>query len=288
MKQIITSAVFLAFLGMPVAHAQKLEHREVIKKEISLDPGGENTLAVKNIFGSISIEAYSGATIQMEVVKIIRAQRDEDLETGKQELKVKVNQNGKQIVIHPDAPYIKFDEKGLGFKWCDDYGEVPYDHPLDFPLKVPANVTLHVSTINDGDITISDTRGSYLNVENINGGITLNNVSGQTRVSAINGAVSITYASNPTKSSYYHSLNGDINISFQKELSADIAFSSMNGDLYTDFDIARQFAKTNRNNTDKGDGLKYSYEAKPVVQIGKGGIDYDIETLNGNVIIKKI
>jgi len=93
---------------------------------------------------------------------------------------------------------------------------------------------------------------------------------------------------NPTASSTYYSLNGDINITYQKDLSADIVFKSMNGELFTDFDIAKQFAKTTKDESGKENRIKYKYESKPVVQIGKGGIDFNFETLNGDVIIKKI
>ena len=59
----------------------------------------------------------------------------------------------------------------------------------------------------------------------------------------------------------------------------------MNGELFTDFDINKQFMETNKETSGKA---KYKYEAKPVVQIGNGQVDFDFETLNGNVFIKKI
>lgn len=62
----------------------------------------------------------------------------------------------------------------------------------------------------------------------------------------------------------------------------------MNGELFTDFNIAKQFAKTTKDESGKGNKAKFKYESRPVVQIGKGGMDFDFETLNGNVIIKKI
>ena len=54
-----------------------------------------------------------------------------------------------------------------------------------------------------------------------------------------------------------------------------------------DFDINKQFMKTNKEQG-KGEKPKYRYETKPVVQIGNGRIEFDFETLNGDVYIKKI
>ena len=60
----------------------------------------------------------------------------------------------------------------------------------------------------------------------------------------------------------------------------------MNGELFTDFDIDDQFTQTKRSSdTNKA---KFKFEAKPILQIGKGDVALDFETLNGNVYIKKI
>ena len=171
---------------------------------------------------------------------------------------------------------------------CDRWEESPYDHTLNFKVKMPKSSKLKVGAINNGEILVKNTRGSYINANNINGGIDLMNITGQTKVHCINGEVSISYADNPTASSTYYSLNGDITITYQKDLSADIAFKSMNGELYTDFDITKQYAKTTKDDKGKGSKAKFRYESKPVVQIGSGGMEFDFETLNGDVIIKKI
>ena len=62
----------------------------------------------------------------------------------------------------------------------------------------------------------------------------------------------------------------------------------MNGELFTDFDVAKQYARTSKNKAHENGKIKFKYEAKPIVQIGSGGLDHNFETLNGNVIIKKI
>lgn len=278
----------VTMVGMPTAVAQKKEFKEQIKKEATFDlTSNDKLLVVKNIYGSIKVEGYDGNKVLIEVEKSIWARRAEDLELGKTELKVKVKEEGDRIVIRPDAPYLRFDDGKLGFTWCNnEYEEPAYDHHLNFNLKIPKNIKVVVSTINDGEVLIENTRGSFLKAHNINGGIELKNVTGKTEVHAINGEVRVAYAKNPTEPSSYYSLNGDINISYQAGLSADIGFKSMNGELFTDFDIARQYTKTSKNEGEsKG---KYKFEARPMVQIGKGGLSHNFETLNGNVIITKI
>jgi DUF4097 and DUF4098 domain-containing protein YvlB len=144
-----------------------------------------------------------------------------------------------------------------------------------------------VSTVNNGVIDVKNIQSKSIVAENINGGITLNNISGKTWVSCINGPVDISYAENPKEESVYHTINGDITIAYQQALSANISFKSMNGEMYTDFDINKQFTKTTKNKGDES-RPKYKFEARPVVQIGSGQVDFNIETLNGDVFIKKI
>ncbi|NJB71428.1 hypothetical protein GGR42_001890 [Saonia flava] len=291
MKQVLLCAAFMTLMGTQVAKSQKKESKEQIKKEHSFDSSSkENKLIIKNVFGSITVEGYDGDQVLFSVEKTISAESNENLELGKRELQLKVFKKGNLIIAHPDAPYISFNEGRLKFDWCNDndYDEPGYDHHMNFSVKVPKNIKVEVSTINDGEVLVKNTRGDFIKANNINGGITLERITGQTDVHCINGEVNISYVDNPSASSTYYSLNGDINITYQKDLSADVAFKSMNGEMFTDFDIAKQYTKTSKNEEGNKKKGKYKYEARPMVQIGKGGIDFDFETLNGNVFIKKI
>ncbi len=274
-------------MGMANSSAQQKKFTEVIKKEISFSETSENSVIIRNIFGSISVEGYNGNKVLVEVEKTITSDDTESLELGKQELQLKVIQDKKGVILHPDAPYMEFDKNNLRYNWCNNNEELPYDHRLDFKVKVPYTAQVDVGTVNDGEVLVENTKGSSIKARNINGGITLTNVTGKTLVNCINGPVNISYADNPVSSSEYYSLNGDINISYQKALSANISFKSMNGEMFTDFDITKQYMKTRKNSSD-GNKPKYKYEARPMVQIGNGQVDFDFETLNGNVFIKKI
>ncbi len=289
MKKIIVGVLFAVAAMTQVVNAQKREFKEDIRKEIAFSTtGNDNVLVVQNLNGSIKVEGYDGDKVQLLVEKSIWARSNEKLEKGKREIGIKVLNQGNELVIHADVPNMEYRDGHLTSIDCNTYEQPLYDHMLNFKLKMPKNTKLVVGAINNGEVVISNTRGSYLKANNINGGIALENVTGQTEVHAINGEVQISYATNPIAASTYYSLNGDIKITYQKDLSAEIAFKSMNGELFTDFDITKQYAKTSKNESGKGSGATYKYEAKPIVQIGSGALFHDFETLNGDVIIKKI
>ena len=288
MKKVIVCALIAVSFSVQSAIAQKKEFKEVIKKELSYEnSGADRMLVVQNLNGSITVEGYDGDLVLVEVDKTIRARTADDLELGKKEIGVKVLHTDGKLIVYPDVPNMHFKEGRFTSIDCNRYEESPYEHTLNFKVKMPKSSKLKVGAINNGEVIVRNTRGSYINANNINGGIVLENITGQTKVHCINGEVSIAYADNPTKDSTYYSLNGDIKITYRKGLSADIAFKSMNGELFTDFEIAKQYAKTTKDEPGKKN-TKYRYESKPVVQIGKGGLSFDFETLNGDVIIKKI
>lgn len=287
MKQLIFMVCLSLLTAIQCAKAQQEKFTEQIKKEIPFSNNTENSLVIKNVFGSISVEGYNGSQIILEVEKTITADNATDLELGKQELKLKIIQEADRVVLHPDAPYIQFDKDNLRYNWCNNYKEPQYEHKLNFKVKVPNSIKIDVSTVNNGEVLVENTKGDMVIAENVNGGITLTNITGKTRVDCINGGVNISYADNPKSSSRYYSLNGDINISYQKALSANISFKSMNGEIFTDFEINKQFTKTDKKESSEN-RAKYKYEVKPIVQIGNGQVDFDFETLNGNVFIKKI
>ena len=132
-----------------------------------------------------------------------------------------------------------------------------YKYRLDFKVKVPKNVSLDVKAVNRGNITVKDVHGKLLIVRNINGAITMDNVSGQTDVNALNKDISITYAKNPTKESWYKSLNGDIKIKFKEDLDASISYKTMNGGFYTNFDIIKTSPQIKSTKEYNRKGTKY-------------------------------
>ncbi len=264
---------------------------ETITKEVSFKNNAtENMFVARNIHGSIDVEAYSGTTIKIEIKKTITANSQAGLEKGKKEFKINIVETAHKIIVHPDAPYICFDAEYHGMNVNrGSYGnKVPYNAELSYIIKVPRNISIDVSTINDGDVAVNDVQAQIIKAGNINGSIALNNVSGATEAHTINGTIDVTYAKNPVKKSSYSTINGDITINYLKNLTADVAFESMHGDLYTDFTISEYITGGKKNRTNKKRGVKYRYTSKPLVRIGNGGTRLDFKTLNGDVSIKKL
>ncbi len=146
---------------------------------------------------------------------------------------------------------------------------------------------LRVSTVNDGNIQVSNVFGN-LNVSNVNGSIDIENAKGITKATTVNGKLNVRYAVNPPAASTYHTINGDITVYYKTNLDAELFFKSMNGSYYTDFDNAEPISNTLVKNGEKNDkGTVYKIIKNAGVKIGNGGKQFHFETLNGNVYIKK-
>jgi DUF4097 and DUF4098 domain-containing protein YvlB len=98
-----------------------------------------------------------------------------------------------------------------------------FDYTMDFVVKVPASISVLVSTVNDGDVVVENVNGA-VSANNVNGSIKLTNLMREADASTINGDVDIVYAKNPLKDCRFYSLNGDINALVSKRIGGQHEF----------------------------------------------------------------
>lgn len=273
-------------------------HTEKINKEFTFEKKGpQNTLMIANINGDIRVEAYSGDKIQVEVTKLINGKTTERLEKGKVEVQLGIVDLADTIILYVDSPCNHFTRTGAkgrqsntgtrwGYAWeqqgrsCHEL----YGYTLDFLVKIPSDVNLMVSTINDGDVDVENVRG-VVTANNINGSIRLHNLMREAEAHTINGDVDIEYSQNPQRDCRFYTLNGDINALFQKGLTASMGFQSFNGSLYTNIEKLESLpVQVEKKNDEKG--VKYKVRSNRF-KIGSGGAFLDFETFNGNVYLKE-
>jgi hypothetical protein len=266
---------------------------EKITRELAFDKkSAANTVVIDNINGAIHVDAYAGDKVLVTVTKTIRAKTAERLEEGKKTIQLGVVTDVDTLVLYTEGTcsgYGRNRERrrratgSWGYGRCNECPE-RFEYQLDFSLKVPADVHVSVSTINNGDIVIENMQAASA-ATNINGSIKLLNLTRETQAHTINGNVDITYARNPSQECRFYTLNGDIHANFQKGLAATMSFESFNGELFTNIDkleampaAVQQVART--------DGMKFKV-GDNFYKIGAGGSLLAFETFNGNVYIKE-
>jgi len=286
MKKLIVSLLMGMGIVCTVPQANAREFKEHMTKEFEVSKNAGSILYIYNISGFIKVEGYAGNKVLLEMDKTITADNDKDLETGKKEFMLAFDQKSDTILAYIAEPYDSRPRRN--WQYNDDHRDIDYGYNVDFTVKVPFGMDLHISTVNDGIITVNNVSGT-LHVSNVNEEISIRNAKGTTYAHTVNGDVSVDYLTNPPEESSYYTINGNIHVSYQPGLSADLQFKSRNGgDFYTDFPevqlLPASFSKVQEK---KGDGFIYKLNAKTAVRFGKGGTIFKFETHNGNVYIKK-
>lgn len=286
MKNIIVTLIMGMGIICFLPRANAKDFKEHMSKEFSVAGNGSGTyLSIYNISGFIKVEGYGGSKVLLEMDKMISANDDKQLELGKKEFKLGFSQQQDTVMAYIAEPFDSRPRKN--WQHNDNRRDIDYHYKVDFTIKVPYGTNLHISTVNEGDITVDNVSGT-LNINNVNGGITVKNAKATTRAHTINGNVTVDYLNNPGEASSYYTINGTIRVSYQPGLSADCTFKSMNGEFFTDFtDMQRLPATVSKVENKKGKGAVYKINKITTVRFGKGGRTFNFETLNGNVYIKK-
>jgi DUF4097 and DUF4098 domain-containing protein YvlB len=160
----------------------------------------------------------------------------------------------------------------------------------DVVIQVPVNTSLKLSCVNGGDIVVDRISGE-IEANNTNGGVTLTNVSGSVIAHALNRNVVVKLNKiTPDKSMSFSSLNGDVDVTFPADTKARVKLKTDNGDIYTDFDVKLD-ASAQRPVVEDGrpNRGKYRVRIDHAINgtINGGGPEFQFQTFNGNVYIRK-
>lgn len=290
MRTFATLVIGVALLGP--AQAQRSSRYDVmdestVTRTLSFAAGGPGgrTLDVRNINGSIRVEATNEAAVQMSIRKVIRAETRDDLAAAQRDVRLDFRDGAARVEA------VVTDHRGhlCGEDW-NDRGErwdrIRYHVLYDFTIRVPRGVAIRLCTINSGDVTVDGTQGEF-DVTNVNGAVALNRIAGSGRAHTVNGGVTVTFTANPKAASSFKTVNGNVDVSFLDGLAADFAMKTMNGGLFTDFD-AQPLASAAPAAAERRNG-KFVYRANQYtrVRVGSGGPEIIFETLNGNVRARK-
>lgn len=261
----------------------EITHKELISKEF--DVSGSSFLGVYNIFGDIKVEPHNGNKVVVVVEEIIYAKTEADLQEALKEVKLGFNQEQDSLAFYTAEPYDSRPKLIRNKK--NEEEKRDYIIHLNYTIKVPQNMALELSTVNNGDIEANDLYGK-IKAHNINGAITLKNTKEAYDVNTINGEVNIVFLNTPPENSRFYTLNGTMNLSLPADFSADCELKSFNGDFYTDFNEYVELpSKMEKKVKNEGNSATYKLTKTNAYRFGKGGRNIKIETFNGNIFLKK-
>jgi hypothetical protein len=258
-----------------------VREEETIRQTLEFSSGGgTKLLEIDNVQGSIRVSGYDGRNVEMVVQKKIRATSDDDLRLAKQEVRLDIRDKAETISVFVDQP--GHDRSTLSSS-RSNWANRDYIVSFDFEVRVPRNSSIHLWTVNDGDIQVQDIAGDF-EVSHVNGRIDLRDVSGSGRARTVNGAVKVAFRSNPQRNSSFSTVNGDIEVALQRNLSADLRYKSFNGGVYTDFPVSA--IPSTPTTAERINGrFVYRNNGFSSARVGNGGPELTFDGFNGDVRI---
>ncbi len=236
---------------------------ETFKQTYPLAP--EGIIHLENVNGDITIKAWDRSEVALEAEK--QAKNDEEL----QQIKLLIsssnwNVNGRstsKLTIKTQFP-----KAHLGFL---SFGHGSSTGSVRYRLMVPAGARLDKIDSVNSDITVAGVRGS-VELETVNGRITATGLAADARLESVNGSLSAEFASlDGVQKVKLDSVNGRASVVLPKGAGARIDADSVNGGV--SIDQAVTLGKIHRHSL--------------TGQIGSGGPDISLETVNGGISIKE-
>jgi hypothetical protein len=240
--------------------AAAAELTETIDRTFDVRPGA--TVALDNVNGGITISAWDQPRVRVIARKKVETDRD-NLKAALAELRVDMQARDGGVVITT-----KYPKEGMEsiFDWLSGdrvQAQVRYE------LTVPRSMSLDVENVN-GTISVTDVTGKH-ELETTNGKIDVDRCAGSLDASTTNGAISAELTTvakgQPLR---FSTTNGAIAVTLPSSLAVDVDAGTTNGSIKSDLPVAT--TKISRNSL-RG-------------TINGGGTPLRLRTTNGSIAIR--
>ena len=224
----------------------------------TLAPG--KTIEIKGVNGAIHAERATGSKVEVRAWKHAH-HSDPD------EVKVEIVEHAGGITVCAVYP-------GYGNDCTPGEGGHSSTHNndvmVDFEVKVPSGVGFTGRTVN-GSVEAESLEGP-VEAHTVNGHVDVST----TRVAvatSVNGSITARLGSMAGRDRVtFHTVNGSITLELPAGTNADLSARTVNGSIDTDLPIMVQ-----------GSMSRHQIQGT----IGKGGVDLDVETVNGSIRLRK-
>ena len=232
-------------------------------------------LLIDNIWGNVRVRIGSAREIAVTVDEKRSAPTQELFELSKQTIFLDVQANAESVAMVVGQPEGPRTNRCRGCR-------VDYQ----FEVTVPPGTQIDVSTVTDGGIDVAGS-GGPVSASNVNGPVEVKDLQDCSQIESINGAVEVSFARAPSRDCSIKTINGDITLTVPGGTGFDAALSLMQGDVMSEFDL-EPLALPAKVEQRKEDGrFVYHIEQAAGIRLGNGGPTFSIESLNGDLRIRK-
>lgn len=203
---------------------------------------------------------------------------------------VTVEQGTRKIVTPSGTQSLKTAAFSLEVEEKDNRISVETDwraKKVNVVARVPRQANLQLSTVNNGEIIVSNITGKLV-LENVNGPITASNINGSVIAEAVNQDISVSFASLDTSQAMsFSSVNGDLKLGLPSNAGVQLHIDSSEGEIYSDYEVEVQPTAPEVIREDGPGGVEVKVKNVIIANINGGGPIIRLKTLNGNIEITR-
>ena len=269
--------VLAALFTLPASAAEKRE--ETVEYTLDFTPGKKLSVHARN--GGITLKTWARDQVFVRAIKKAEASDEEGAEEMLETTTIEIRETDSGIEIRTKHP----DNKWKIFK--------NWNISVNYTVTVPQSVSLNLEAVNgsisvpsttgnvksetvNGSIKINGTRGA-IDAETVNGKINLTEIIGGVKAETVNGSIEIAIAEQIQDNIRAEAVNGGLQLSLPSDFQGRIQAESTIGHIDTEFPIVVKGRVTGR----------ISKSLKGDLNGGKGP-NIKLQTLNGGIDIKQL
>lgn len=273
-----------------------------VEKKYSLeltDPNQPMSLDVEMRNGSVSVEGYSGKSVEITAVITPLSQKELEADEnhhGRHKTRVRTRHyNGgqpepeKKSRSRDGLKSVKNASMNLEIEESDNEVEITSEFStsrIDLLVKVPVNSVLEVELYKGGDVMVSNLSGP-IEIETWQGDIIAKKISGPIVAETHSRTIEVEFASlskdNPSSLTTY---SGDIDITLAKKVAAKVNVQNYQGEVLSGLDedfVASESVKRNK----KGNKQEIVVGGQVSALVNGGGQELSLITYSGDVYVRK-
>jgi hypothetical protein len=236
-------------------------------------------LLIDNIWGNVRVRIGKAREIAVTVDEKRSAPSQELFELSKQTIFLDVQADGEGV-----AMVVGKSEDTMARPRVNRCRGCRVDY--QFEVTVPPGTQIDVSTVTDGSIDVVG-GGGPVSASNVNGPVAVKDLQDCAEIESINGAVEVSFARAPSRDCTIKTINGDITLSVPGGTGLDAALSVMQGDVLSEFDLEPLPLPAKIEQSREDGRFVYRIEQAAGIRLGNGGPTFSIESLNGDLRIRR-
>ncbi|MGH8236917.1 MAG: DUF4097 family beta strand repeat-containing protein [Steroidobacteraceae bacterium] len=236
-------------------------------------------LLIDNIWGNVRVRTGTAREIAVTVDEKRSAPSQELFELSKQTIFLDVQADGEGVAMVVGKP-----EDTLARPRVNRCRGCRVDY--QFEVTVPPGTQIDVSTVTDGGIDVVG-GGGPVTASNVNGPVAVKDLQDCAQIESVNGAVEVSFARAPSHDCSIKTINGDITLTVPGGSGLDATLSVMQGDISSEFDLEPLPLPAKVEQRKEDGRFVYHIEQAAGIRLGAGGPTFSIESLNGDLRIRR-